>query len=219
MRRASAPLAPAIALLWLLCALAFALPAAAQPRVWLDRNQIALDDMVTLNMEVDSRSTFTMPNLINLTRDFRIVDHGMERKLTMDNGDVLLTVTMRVALSPLRQGTIEIPSLWSGRNATVPLRLTVLPPRNPMVVEEPPAAAGAPGRPEDKFQDKPKDQLQDKRQGINPLGKVQDQPSRPQQDPRQAPQQKPPENLQPQNMPPDPADRKAHEQAQREADR
>ncbi len=147
MRRASAPLARAIALLWLLCALAIALPVAAQPRVWLDRNQIALDDTVTLTMEVDARSTSAMPNLIDLTRDFRIVDQGMEQNMAMVNGDVSLTVTMRLVLSPLRQGTIEIPSLWSGRNATAPLRLVVLPPRNPVVVDEPPAAASAPGRP------------------------------------------------------------------------
>jgi hypothetical protein len=147
MRRASVPLLHGLVLLGILCALVFAMPVSAQPRVWLDRDRIAYDETVTLSMEVDMRSTSDMPNLAELTRDFRIVDQRIEQNMALVNGDVSLKITMQMVLSPLRQGRIDIPSLWVGRDATAPLRLIVLPPRNPVVVDEQPPAAATNGRP------------------------------------------------------------------------
>lgn len=147
MRPVHARWLPAFVLLCALGALVFAIPASAEPRVWLDRDRIAFDETVTLNIEVDIQITSGMPNLVDLTRDFRIVDQRMEQDMALVNGQVSLKMKMQLVLAPTREGTIEIPSLWSGRDATPPVRLTVLPPRNPRVVDEPPPVAAAEGRP------------------------------------------------------------------------
>ncbi|MFZ2753762.1 MAG: BatD family protein, partial [Lysobacteraceae bacterium] len=148
MRRAPAPLLRALALLWALCVLALAMPASAQqPRVWIDRDRIAYDETVTLTMEVDLQSTAGMPSLVDLTRDFRIVDQRLEQDMALVNGQIALKIRMQLVLAPTREGTIDIPSVWVGRNATAPLRVTVLPPLNPRVVDEPPPAAATEGRP------------------------------------------------------------------------
>jgi hypothetical protein len=147
MRCGYVPMLRACVLLCALCAFAFAMPASAQTRAWLDRDRIALDDTVTLNMEVDMRSTSAMPDLAAVTRDFRIVDQRVEQKMAMVNGDISLKIMVQMVLSPLHEGVIEIPSLWAGNSATAPLRLTVLPPLNPVVVDEPPPAAATNGRP------------------------------------------------------------------------
>lgn len=148
MPRAPAPLFRALALLWVLCALALAVPASAQPpRVWIDRDSIAYDETVTLTMEIDLQSTSGMPDLAELTRDFRIVDQRLDQNMALINGQVALKVKIRLVLAPRREGTIEIPSLWVGTDATPPLRVTVLPPSNPRVVDEPPSVAATQGRP------------------------------------------------------------------------
>lgn len=148
MRRGPSPLLRAFALLWALCVLALAMPASAQPpRVWIDRDRIAYDETVTLTMEVDLQSTAGMPNLVDLTRDFRIVDQRLEQDMGVVNGQIALKVRMQLVLAPTREGTIDIPSMWVGRDATAPLRVTVLPPLNPRVVDEPPPAAATEGRP------------------------------------------------------------------------
>ncbi|MEQ1514662.1 MAG: BatD family protein [Lysobacteraceae bacterium] len=137
-----------LVLCWALFALAFAMPASAQPpRVWLDRDRIAYDETVTLNMEVDLRSTSGMPDLVELTRDFRIVDQRLEQDMALVNGQITLKVKILLVLAPTHEGTIDIPSLWVGNDATPPLRVIVLPPRNPRVVDEPPPVAAAEGRP------------------------------------------------------------------------
>lgn len=148
MRCAPAPMLRALALHLALCVLAFAMPASAQPpRVWIDRDRIAYDETVTLTMEVDLQSTSGMPNLVDLTRDFRIVDQRLEQDMGVVNGQIALKVRMQLVLAPTREGTIDIPSMWVGRDATAPLRVTVLPPLNPRVVDEPPPAAATEGRP------------------------------------------------------------------------
>lgn len=146
--RPPAPLVRALVLFWALCALAFAIPASAQPpRVWIDRDRIAYDETVTLTMEVDLQSTSGMPNLVDLTRDFRIVDQRLEQDMAVVNGQIALRVRMQLILAPTREGTIDIPSMWVGRDATAPLRVIVLPPRTPRIVDEPPPVAATEGRP------------------------------------------------------------------------
>lgn len=147
MRRPPASLARAFALFWALCALAFAIPASAQPRVWLDRDRIAYDETVMLSLEIDTRNIGAMPDLVQLGRDFRIVDQRMQQQVAWINGVLTAQVTMELTLSPLREGQIEIQSLWSGRDATRSLYLTVLPPRNPQLAAGPPTPSAAPDQP------------------------------------------------------------------------
>ena len=149
MRRSSviAMLRYALVLLCALCAALLALPASAQPRVWLDRDRIALDETVMLSIEMDITRTPGLPNVADLTRDFRVVDQQVQNQVAWSNGALTALITMQVTLAPLREGQIEIASLWSGRDATAPLRVTVLPPRFPQAAPELPPVAAAQGRP------------------------------------------------------------------------
>lgn len=147
MRRPSALLVRALALLWALCALAVVLPASAQPRVWLDRDRIAFDETATLSLEIDTKNISAMPDLVQLGHDFRIVDQRMQQQVAWINGVLTAQVTMELTLSPLREGQIEIRSLWRGRDATQSLYLTVLPPRNPQFAARPPPVSAAPEQP------------------------------------------------------------------------
>jgi BatD DUF11 like domain len=146
MERSPASLLRACLLIWLLCALAFAMPASAQTRVWLDRDRIALDETVTLNLEIDASRISAMPDMAELGRNFRIVDQRTQQQVAWVNGALTAQVTIQLTLSPLHEGQIEIPSLWAGRDATPPLRLTVLPPNEPQAAAEPPPAAAAAGQ-------------------------------------------------------------------------
>lgn len=147
MRRQPALLVRALALLWALCALAVALPASAQPRVWLDRDRIAFDETVTMSLEIDTKNISAMPDLVQLGHDFRILDQRMQQQVAWINGVLTAQVTMELTLSPLREGQIEIRSLWRGRDATPSLYLTVLPPRNPQFAAKPPPVSAAPEQP------------------------------------------------------------------------
>ena len=147
MRRQPALLVRALALLWALCALAVALPASAQPRVWLDRDRIAFDETVTMSLEIDTKHISAMPDLVQLGHDFRILDQRMQQQVAWINGVLTAQVTMELTLSPLREGQIEIRSLWRGRDATPSLYLTVLPPRNPQFAARPPPVSAAPEQP------------------------------------------------------------------------
>ena len=137
----------ALVLLCALCAALLALPASAQPRVWLDRDRIALDETVMLSIEMDITRTPGLPNIVDLSRDFRVVDQQVQNQVAWANGALTALLTMQVTLAPLREGQIEIGSLWSGRDATAPLRLTVLPPRYPQDAPEPAPVAAAQGQP------------------------------------------------------------------------
>ena len=137
----------ALVLLCALCVAALALPASAQPRVWLDRDRIALDETVTLSIEIDITRTPGLPNMVDLSRDFRVVDQQVQNQVAWANGALTALLTMQVTLAPLREGQIEIASLWSGPDATAPLRLTVLPPRYPQDIPEPLPVTAAQGRP------------------------------------------------------------------------
>ena len=136
----------ALALLWALAASVCAVPALAQPRVWLDRERIALDETVTLNLEIDAKTIALAPRVVDLNRDFEIVDQQAQSDVVWANGALMARMTMQLTLAPRREGVIVIPSLWSGRDATRTLRLTVLPPRNPQAAVQP-VPAVAEGRP------------------------------------------------------------------------
>lgn len=147
MRPVSATVVRALALCWLLGMLGLAMPAFAQPRMWLERDRIALDETVTLNVQLDAQNISAMPDMVELGRNFRIVDQRTQQEVEWVNGSLTAQVSIQLTLLPLREGEIEIRSLWTGRDATPPLRLTVLPPRNPQVVPERSPAAAAPGQP------------------------------------------------------------------------
>jgi hypothetical protein len=112
----------AVALLW--CAAVFTAPAFAQTRAWLDRDRIGIDETVALNIETDEGSA-PPPDYTPLQRDFVLSGNSSSRQFELVNGVTHTHVLYSVALKPLRQGLLAIPSLAVGNRRTQPLTLTV----------------------------------------------------------------------------------------------
>lgn len=106
----------------LLCLLAFAGMAQAQPRAWLDRDSINQGETVTLNIESDQS---TAPDYAPLQADFTLSGQSTSQQLQMVNGTVSRRSLFSVALSPRRAGALEVPALQVGTARTEPLRLQV----------------------------------------------------------------------------------------------
>ncbi|GAB3381367.1 BatD family protein [Lysobacter fragariae] len=104
----------------LLSLIAVVFTASAQPRAWLDRDQIGSGETVTLNVETDGAS---QPDFAPLQRDF--VLSGRSSRVQVDNTGVRSLYA--VALRPLRDGTLAIPALTVGNQRTQPLTLQVAP--------------------------------------------------------------------------------------------
>lgn len=98
--------------------MAFALPAAAQTRAWLDRDRISANETVTLNIKTDGMAR---PAYDPLLRDFAI--SGRSSRTEMDNTGVHSLYA--VALQPRRAGQLVIPALRVGNASTQPLVLQV----------------------------------------------------------------------------------------------
>lgn len=105
--------------LWLWCGLAL-----AAPRAWLDRTETILGDTVTLNLESDGRGE---PDFSVLEKDFRIAGRSSNSQINFDNGRQLRSTLWALALEPLHEGVINIPSFTLGNGKTEPLTLTVRP--------------------------------------------------------------------------------------------
>lgn len=105
-------------LLWLASSLA---PAAT--RAWLDRDTVAVGEPVTLNIETDQRSAG--PDYGPLRADFGISGQQSSRQYELSGGTVTNRSLFAVVLTPRRTGTLTIPALQMGGEATAPLSLTV----------------------------------------------------------------------------------------------
>lgn len=117
----------------LLClVLACTASAHAQVRAWLDRDRIALDEAVELNIEIDGMTADGLPDLAMLSQDFRMVDQGIAQQVDLSNGQLNLRITMRMRLEPRREGVLELPILRVGNGYTPPLRVMVGPPKTPV---------------------------------------------------------------------------------------
>lgn len=132
--------------LLLLASLACAsnLPAAAStgsaPRLhaFLDRDQAALGDTVTLNIEgPDALSA--RPDLSPLQNDFDVLGTSSSSNVQIINGTSRSTTQLGIALRPKHAGTLVVPSLQIGSERTQPLSLQVTP--------APRGAQGGPGDP------------------------------------------------------------------------
>ncbi|HEV8695373.1 MAG TPA: BatD family protein [Lysobacter sp.] len=102
----------------LLLLVMLALPAFAQPRAWLDRDQIGADETVTLNIESEG---IARPDYGPLLRDFTV--SGRSSRTQADSNGV--RTLHAVALRPRREGALTIPSLAIGSQRTQPLSLLV----------------------------------------------------------------------------------------------
>ena len=105
-------------------AFAFAASAQAQTRAWVDRDQVALGDTLTLNIETD-QATASAPDYSALVPDFVVSGNTSSRQVEIVNGKTRVRVLFAVALQPRREGLTTIPSLQVGNAHTQPIALTV----------------------------------------------------------------------------------------------
>lgn len=92
--------------------------AAAQPRAWLDRDRIAGDETVTLNIEADG---VARPDYGPLEADFVLSGRSSRSRFDASGAHTLHAVALR----PRRTGRIAIPALRVGSQRTAPLVLQV----------------------------------------------------------------------------------------------
>ncbi|MFP7722258.1 BatD family protein [Lysobacter sp. A3-1-A15] len=110
-------------LAWLLAASALlAMPVHAETRAWLDRDRIGLGETVTLNIETTASGS---PDYMPLRAEFQASGHASRREFERVNGRSVTRTLYAVALRPLREGVITVPSLTVGGERTQPLPLTV----------------------------------------------------------------------------------------------
>lgn len=112
-----------LAMLCLLVSAMGADAAEAATRAWLDRNQIALGESVTLNIESDQVAA--VPDFSPLRADFDLSGQSSSRQVQMNNGAVTARNTYVVNLTPRRAGTLAIPALLVGTQRSPPLALVV----------------------------------------------------------------------------------------------
>jgi len=101
-------------------------PVHAAVRAWLDREQVALGETVTLNVEVEGRSS-SQPDFSVLEQDFEIVGSSSNSQIAIVNGRQSARTLWAVALEPRREGVITIPALEVGNETSAPVLLTVTP--------------------------------------------------------------------------------------------
>ena len=116
-------------------ALASGLARAEAPRAWLDRDQVALGETVTLNIQAEGT---TPPDYEPLRGDFEISGLTSRTQLVASNGQTGTRTLFAAALRPLRAGTILIPPLVVGGERSNAVTLVVAPVSAPA-----PAGAGA----------------------------------------------------------------------------
>lgn len=104
-------------LLWTLA------PVQATTRAWLDRDQIALGESATLNIETDQAAA--MPDFSPLRAEFDVSGQGSSRQVQMTNGAVTTRTTHVINVIPRRAGTLTIPALVVGAERSTPLTLAV----------------------------------------------------------------------------------------------
>lgn len=113
-------------ILAVLCLLASAMgadAAQAATRAWLDRNQVALGESVTLSIETDQVAA--APDFSPLRGDFDLSGQSSSSQMQMVNGAVTAKTTYVVNLAPRRAGTLAIPALLIGSQRSPPLALVV----------------------------------------------------------------------------------------------
>lgn len=100
--------------------------AAASVRVWLDRDEVALGETVTLNIEVQGAG-IAAPDFSPLDADFQRRGSSSSSQIALRNGQRSATTLFAVSLQPRREGELQVPSLQVAGVRTDPLPLKVAP--------------------------------------------------------------------------------------------
>lgn len=113
-------------ILALLCALSLLIgitQAQAATRAWLDREQVAVGEAVTLNIETDQASA--SPDLSPLMADFALEGQSNSRSVQWVNGKTQARTTYVVTMAPKREGSLVVPALQVGSERSEPVTLRV----------------------------------------------------------------------------------------------
>ena len=106
--------------------LACTLPAIAQTRAWLDREQVTYGETATLNIETDN--SVQQIDYAPLAANFDIAGQTVRRSFQRVNGRSSTRSLFAVGIRPRGPGVMTVPSLRVGNSSTEPLRMTVMPP-------------------------------------------------------------------------------------------
>lgn len=96
--------------------------ALAAPRAWVDRDRVALDETLTLNVEAEGGQA---PDFQALAGDFELLGQSSQTSTTISNGSVRTSTLWAVALQPRRIGTLRIPAFTIAGASTAPIEVTV----------------------------------------------------------------------------------------------
>lgn len=93
---------------------------------FVDRNEVTLNEIITLTVRVDNSLGNARPSLGGLNRDFEQVGNINTRSsYTNVNGNVQSFVDYIVRLRPRSTGNLTIPALRIGSEVTTPIRVSV----------------------------------------------------------------------------------------------
>ena len=110
----------------MLVLLACALPAFAQTRAWLDREQLTFGETATLNIE--TTVSVQQIDYAPLTANFEIAGQTVRRSFERVNGRSSTRSLFAVGIRPRGPGVITVPALRVGNSSTEMLQMTVMPP-------------------------------------------------------------------------------------------
>lgn len=115
-----------IPILICLAALLCSSPALAKISATIDRDQIALDETLTLTITKDGRSSISSGDLKPLENDFKIMGKNQSSNTQFINGSVSSSFTLDLVLAPKRAGKLEIPPLFIDNEKTDKLYIKVV---------------------------------------------------------------------------------------------
>ena len=94
----------------------------------LDRTQLALGDIVTLTISSDGSNDLKQVDLAPLEQNFEVLGQSSSSNMQVINGAMSRSVTLRLDITPKRQGNLQIPPLQAGSELTQPINVKVGPP-------------------------------------------------------------------------------------------
>ncbi|MDE2293932.1 MAG: protein BatD [Gammaproteobacteria bacterium] len=96
----------------------------AAVRAWLDTSQTTVGGSVQLTLQRDGQ-TSSQPDLAPLKQDFSVLSVGTSNNLQIINGSISSQTQAQIELSPKRPGTLTVPAIQWGGEASPPLVLQV----------------------------------------------------------------------------------------------
>jgi hypothetical protein len=103
-----------------------AAPVSPALSAFVDRTDIAINDVITLTIRTDAALGNTRPSLEGLNRSFEQVGGSSTRSTyTNNNGNIQSWNEFSITLRPLTTGTLTIPAFRVGSEVTNPIRINV----------------------------------------------------------------------------------------------